>query len=111
MDWEGVVHHSGDNPIKHFCKVFSLPFAPDTKPFSVVENVFPFNKSLKVSLKKAIYMTAEGVPFMQAGEEFLRSKVKADGGLDENSYASPDSVNSLKWSNLEDDFIKNWPMR
>ena len=43
MDWEGVVHHSGDNPIKHFCKVFSLPFAPDTKPFSVVENVFPFN--------------------------------------------------------------------
>lgn len=52
MDWEGVVHHSGDNPIKHFCKVFSLPFAPDTKPFSVVENVFPFNKSLKVSLKK-----------------------------------------------------------
>ena len=58
MDWEGVVHHSGDNPIKHFCKVFSLPFAPDTKPFSVVENVFPFNKSLKVSLKKAISGTS-----------------------------------------------------
>ena len=59
------------------------------------------------NLAAAIYMTAEGVPFMQAGEEFLRSKVKADGGLDENSYASPDSVNSLKWSNLEDEQYQN----
>ena len=59
------------------------------------------------NLAAAIYMTAEGVPFMQAGEEFLRSKEKADGGLDENSYASPDSVNSLKWSNLEDEQYQN----
>lgn len=59
------------------------------------------------NLAAAVYMTAEGVPFMQAGEEFLRSKVKADGGFDENSYASPDSVNSLKWSNLEDEQYQN----
>lgn len=55
------------------------------------------------NLAAAIYMTSEGIPFMQAGEEMLRSKVKADGGFDENSYASSDAVNSLKWSDLEEE--------
>jgi pullulanase len=36
---------------------------------------------------------SQGIPFMQAGQEFLRSK-----GGDENSYKSSDEVNSLKWS-------------
>ena len=39
---------------------------------------------------------------MQAGEEMLRSKLKAGGTYDENSYKSPDSVNSIKWSTLEE---------
>jgi pullulanase len=43
-------------------------------------------------LGAAILFTSQGVPFIQAGEEILRSK-----GLDENSYKSPDSVNSIKW--------------
>lgn len=54
------------------------------------------------NLAAAIYMTSEGIPFLQAGEEMLRSKVGTDGGFVENSYASPDSVNSLKWSTLEE---------
>lgn len=55
------------------------------------------------NLAAAVYLTAEGVPFMQAGEEFLRSKVKGDGTFDENSYSSTDFVNSLKWDNLDDE--------
>ena len=47
-------------------------------------------------LSAALTLTAQGVPFFQAGEEFLRSK----GGSD-NSYNLPDSVNALKWSTLE----------
>ena len=47
-------------------------------------------------------MTAEGVPFMQAGEEILRTKVKEDGSFDSNSYSSGDEVNSLKWETLDD---------
>lgn len=50
-------------------------------------------------LAAAIILTCQGIPFIQAGEEFLRSKP-----LDEekkiyegNSYRSPDSINSLKW--------------
>lgn len=54
------------------------------------------------NLAAAIYMTAQGTPFFQAGEEMLRSKPLGDGTFDHNSYASPDSVNSLKWDNLND---------
>lgn len=54
------------------------------------------------NLSAAVYLTSQGIPFMQAGEEMLRSKLKSDGTFDENSYNSPDSVNSLKWDTLED---------
>ncbi len=52
-------------------------------------------------LGSAILLTSQGVPFFQAGEEMLRSKPSAavEGGFDENSYTSPDSTNSIKWSN------------
>lgn len=52
------------------------------------------------NLAAAIYMTSQGVPLMQAGEEMLRSKVKEDGSFDENSYSSSDAVNNLKWADL-----------
>jgi pullulanase len=41
----------------------------------------------------AIVLTSQGIPFIHAGSEFLRTK-----GGDENSYKSPDSVNQLDWS-------------
>lgn len=53
------------------------------------------------NLAAAVYMTSEGIPFLQAGEEMLRTKVKADGSFDENSYASSDAVNCLKWNDLD----------
>ena len=51
-------------------------------------------------LSAAIVFLSQGVPFIQAGQEFLRSKPKNDSGtdFDENSYISPDSVNSIKWN-------------
>ena len=52
------------------------------------------------NLSAAIVMTSQGVPFFQAGEEILRSKPDGKGGFDHNSYKSPDSVNSIKWDNL-----------
>jgi pullulanase len=54
------------------------------------------------NLAAAFYMTAEGVPFMQAGEEILRTKAKEDGSFDSNSYSSGDEVNSLKWETIDD---------
>ena len=55
------------------------------------------------NLAAAIYLLSQGVPFMQAGEELLRSKPLPGGGFEHNSYRSPDSVNSIKWSDLHKD--------
>ena len=52
------------------------------------------------NLAAAIYLLSQGVPFMQAGEEMLRSKPLPGGGFEHNSYCSPDSVNSIKWNDL-----------
>jgi len=43
-------------------------------------------------LGAAIILTSQGVPFIQMGQEMLRTK----GGV-ENSYNSPDSVNMVRW--------------
>lgn len=51
-------------------------------------------------LAAAIIFTSQGIPFIFAGEEFLRSKQNADGTINENSYNAPDSVNSIKWDDL-----------
>ncbi len=53
------------------------------------------------NLAAAIYLTAEGVPFIMSGEEMLRSKVNEDGTFNSNSYNAGDEVNALVWSNLE----------
>ena len=59
------------------------------------------------NLSAVIYMTAQGIPFLQAGEEMLRTKIDASGGFVENSYNSPDYVNSIKWDTLEDEAYQN----
>ena len=59
------------------------------------------------NLAAAVCLTAQGVPFMQAGEEMLRTKRNPDGTLNENSYNAPDSVNSLKWLTLEEAEYRN----
>ncbi len=43
-------------------------------------------------MSAAIFLTSQGIPFIHAGMEFLRTK---DG--DHNSYQSPDAVNMLDW--------------
>ena len=56
------------------------------------------------NLAAAYYITAQGVPFIHAGEEMLRSKPHTDAEnnfvFDHNSYSSGDGVNSFKWAEL-----------
>jgi pullulanase len=40
----------------------------------------------------AIIFTSQGIPFIQCGQEFLRTK-----GGDHNSYDKPDAVNMIRW--------------
>ena len=51
-------------------------------------------------LAAAMCMTAQGIPFFQAGEEMLRSKPRGDGTFEHNSYASSDELNNMKWNDL-----------
>ena len=63
-----------------------------------------FEERVKMNdLAAAVVMLSQGVPFFQAGEEMLRTKPLPEGGYDHNSYKSPDSINSLKWSDLDDE--------
>ncbi len=59
------------------------------------------------NLAAAIYMTAEGIPLIHAGEEMLRTKVDSEGNIIHNSYKSPDYINSLKWGNLDSEEYQN----
>ena len=52
------------------------------------------------NLAAAAYIMAQGTPFMQAGEEMLRTKQREDGSFDSNSYSSGDRINCLKWNDL-----------
>lgn len=60
------------------------------------------NKKDTVRMQKMtafMLMSGVGIPFLQAGEEFLRTK-----GMDDNSYKSGDEINKLDWSRMS----KNW---
>ena len=59
------------------------------------------------NLAAAYYITAQGVPFIHAGEEMLRSKPDSaqENGFNHNSYSSGDGINSIKWSALEDELV------
>lgn len=45
-------------------------------------------------LALAVVLTSQGIPFLHAGSEMLRSKNK-----DENSFKSGDGINMIQWSN------------
>ncbi|MBC8081448.1 MAG: type I pullulanase [Gorillibacterium sp.] len=48
-------------------------------------------------LSTAIVMTSQGIPFLHAGQEFMRTKFGV-----ENSYKSPDTVNWMDWQRCAD---------
>ena len=52
-------------------------------------------------LAAAFVFLSQGVPFLQAGEEILRTKPRGHGKFDDNSYRSPDRVNAIRWDTLE----------
>ncbi|HNW44008.1 MAG TPA: type I pullulanase [Elusimicrobiales bacterium] len=64
----------------------------DRIDLSVKEESFE-NKVRMDKLANAIVLTSQGVPFLHAGEEFLRTK-----GGEHNSYNLPDAVNRLDWT-------------
>ncbi len=62
-----------------------------SNPDNTVEERVAMNR-----LGAAILMISQGTPFMQAGEEMLRTK-----NGDENSYKSSDEINNINWEALK----------
>ncbi|WP_404409652.1 type I pullulanase [Jeotgalibacillus malaysiensis] len=58
-----------------------------TNPDATLEEMKSMHK-----LGSSIVLTSQGISFIHAGQEFMRTK-----GGDHNSYQSPDSVNQLDW--------------
>jgi type I pullulanase len=58
-----------------------------------VKGVTPAGVAQLSQFASSVAFLAQGVPFLQAGQEFLRSK-----NGNENSYNADDATNSLKWS-------------
>jgi pullulanase len=58
-----------------------------------VPTATPAQVSQMARFASSIALLAQGLPFIQAGQEFLRSKNGND-----NSYNSTDAVNSIKWN-------------
>lgn len=78
---------SHDNYTFHDKLRLSMIFAND-------DDIIAVNK-----LGAVIIFLSQGLPFIQAGQEFMRSKY--DGRYyNHNSYNSPDSINSLKWNDV-----------
>ena len=67
-----------------------------TKANDVTDNIIKMN-----NLSAAFYMTAQGIPFIHAGEEILREKVDENGNRAHNSYNASDYVNHIKWEDVE----------
>jgi len=103
-----VLHGQVDYPLVKYSK-----YAYATSPTQVVtyveshDNLTLWDKLLAtnpeateaeriamVRLAYGILLTSQGVTFMQAGDDFLRSK-----GGNENSYNATDAVNQLNWDN------------
>jgi pullulanase len=56
------------------------------------------NETVKRSLlANGIALTAQGIPFIHAGDELLRTKFG-----DHNSYKSPDAINQIRWEDKQD---------
>ena len=72
-----------------------------SRPDASEEDIIRMN-----NLAAAITIISQGIPFIHAGEELLRSKPNGDGTYNHNSYNAGDEINSIKWSSLEKREIK-----
>ncbi|MDQ0191958.1 type I pullulanase [Paenibacillus wynnii] len=61
------------------------------------ENILDSETVRRSVLANGIVLTSQGIPFLHAGDELLRSKFG-----DHNSYRSNDAINALRWNNKKE---------
>lgn len=70
-----------------------------TDPYKKIDkgNVLSNTAVKRDLLANGIVLTSQGIPFIQAGDEMLKTKYG-----DHNSYKSPDTINKITWQNKKD---------
>lgn len=93
LDWDGVnvdAWHQDPEKIVNYVTAHDNHTLYDKLKLSgVSRSTIPYVQQEA----NAIVLTSQGIPFLHAGVEFLRTK-----NNDENSYESGDEVNQLNWS-------------
>ena len=76
-----------------------------TKKYNFIKVLNPKidDETLKdyLCLAMGMVMVSQGVPFIHAGQEFLRTK-----NGEHNSYILPDSINKLDWKLMEKNILQ-----
>ncbi len=101
--WDKVIRTQGLDEKEGFLEInngvlmdgrsFEEAVASTTPHHAVDKNDVLANETVKRSLlANGIVLTSQGIPFIHAGEEMLRTKYG-----DHNSYRSPDEINMLRW--------------
>ncbi|MDO3409069.1 type I pullulanase [Saccharibacillus sp. CPCC 101409] len=69
-----------------------------SRPYGMLDEIDPLEHDLvkRQLLAYGLILTSQGVPFISAGDELLRTKFG-----DHNSYRSPDAINAIRWENKD----------
>lgn len=92
----GAVNDFADSPVEsiNYVECHDNHTLWDRILISTVENASVREEDRRAmdKLAAAVLFTSQGIPFIHAGQEFLRSK-----GGDHNSYDKPDAINMIRW--------------
>lgn len=93
---QGAIDDFADSPLEtiNYVECHDNHTLWDRLLISTAENasITAVDRRAMDKLAAAIIFTSQGIPFIQCGQEFLRSK-----GGDHNSYDKPDAVNMIRW--------------
>jgi pullulanase len=72
--------------------VFPHPCVPERYDHIPIEKQLSDPRIRRITLALGIILTSQGIPFIHAGDELLRTKYG-----NHNSYNSPDTINMIRW--------------
>ncbi len=106
----GVYHKEVDRPQKELwtdCPLQSVNYAECHDNYTLRDRLtlaMPDASEKEIiaadKMAAALVLLSQGIPFIAAGQELLRSKPDPKGGFCCNSYNAPDETNSIKWDDV-----------
>ncbi len=98
----GYAHHPGE--VVNYVENHDNPTLFDVNALKLPIDASPQTRARVQALGSALVLLAQGIPYLHAGQELMRSK-----SLDRNSFASGDRINQLDWSMQSNHFGDSQP--